>query len=387
MKRILSALAAAIALLFPLLCLGEPAPAAETALFAVSAGKADALILKTADKAFLIDAGYARSRGKILYAMELLGITGFDGAVLTHNDRDHAEGLEWLSESDIPVGTWYASAYYTGIKKESKHPAVAAAANRGQSVVWLRRGDALPLGDAVLRVLAPETLFTDKDDNNSLVLMLETPHGRILLAGDMEYPEEDVLLASGQDLKCDVLKVPNHADDDTASAAFLAACAPKFAVITTDSVEKPGTPDPYLMERLYDTGATVLETQDAEGGVLVTMGAEGIRTELIGLPETAEHITVAATDSERDLITLKNAGGSAVDLGGWYLIPDRKNILFVIPQGTVLAPGQSLTVGGSNADAAADLTWNVKRVLNKKKDDGVTLYDAYGNAVSYRADR
>ena len=44
-------------------------------LYAVSAGKADALLLKAGDHAFLIDTGYTRSRGKILYAMEQLGIT------------------------------------------------------------------------------------------------------------------------------------------------------------------------------------------------------------------------------------------------------------------------------------------------------------------------
>ena len=89
-----------------------------------------------------------------------------DAVFLTHTDGDHAGGLWWLSESDIPVGAWYAPAYYTGVKDE-KHPAVKAALARGQSVQWLRRGDSVPLGDtgAVLRVLAPDRLFEDKDNN------------------------------------------------------------------------------------------------------------------------------------------------------------------------------------------------------------------------------
>ena len=41
---------------------------AETELYAASVGKADAILLKVNGAACLIDAGYLRSRGKILYA-------------------------------------------------------------------------------------------------------------------------------------------------------------------------------------------------------------------------------------------------------------------------------------------------------------------------------
>ena len=40
------------------------------------------------------------------------------------------------------------------------------------------------------------------------------------------YVEEARLLASGADLRCDVLKVPNHADDDACGPGLIAACAP-----------------------------------------------------------------------------------------------------------------------------------------------------------------
>ena len=115
---------------------------AETELYAASVGKADAILLKVNGAACLIDAGYLRSRGKILYAMRQLGVSQLDAVILTHTDSDHADGLEWLAESDIPVGTWYASKYFTGVK-EKKHPAVQAANARGQEVVWLSAGDTI----------------------------------------------------------------------------------------------------------------------------------------------------------------------------------------------------------------------------------------------------
>ena len=74
---------------FPASC----AEQADYALYAVTTGKADALLLKVQDHAFLIDTGYARARGRILYGMQLLGIDRLDGVFITHTDNDHTDGL------------------------------------------------------------------------------------------------------------------------------------------------------------------------------------------------------------------------------------------------------------------------------------------------------
>jgi beta-lactamase superfamily II metal-dependent hydrolase len=55
----------------------------------------------------------------------------------------------------------------------------------------------------------------------------------------MEFEQESVLLSTGAGLKCDVLKVGNHADNDTGSEAFIRAASPEIAVISTSTEEKP----------------------------------------------------------------------------------------------------------------------------------------------------
>ena len=350
-------------------------------MYAVSAGKADALLVSVDGQVCLIDAGYGRSMGKIRAAMEMLGVEKLDAVFVTHTDDDHTEGLEWLAASDIPVGAWYASAMFIDVK-ESKHPAVKAASERGQSVNWLRAGDSVPLGSAVLDVLAPSVLDSDKDDNNSLVLMLRSAEGNILLAGDIELPAESILLASGADVKCDVLKVANHADDDTTGAAFVQASSPKLAVICTDSAEKPETPDSRVVASLKGVGAEVAVTQDCTGGIYVSLkGGEPTAT-FVDLPQPAKDVSIERVTAGEDTVMLRSTAKETVSLDGWYLYSEKGGEMFIFPRGTVVAPGGQLTVGTNTTGGAFDLLWDDKKVIHQSKEDVITLFDGSGMPVS-----
>ena len=384
MKRILRVLA--LLLIAALLggC-GAESGGSSVRLFAVNVGKGDALILKAGDWVGLIDAGKPSAMGRVRAALKGLGVEKLNAVFLTHTDDDHAGGLDWLAQSDMPVDNWYAPAMYTGVK-EKKHPMILAAALRGQSVQWLQRGDALSLpGGATLRVLAPASLFEDKDDNNSLVMMLESGQGKMLLTGDMELPEEAELLGQGDDLRCAVLKVPNHGDDDTTSAEFAKAASARVAVISTDSQEKPGTPDPGVVSRLEAAGTTVVVTQDAGMGLLVTLegGKAAVKAVDIEAPPVSGPY-IADVDPDDDTIALGNSGSATVNLSGFYLFSDKGDELYAFPEGTTLSPGVTLTVGTNSTDGNYDLLWDDKKVVNKKKTDTFYLYDDYGRIVDSR---
>ncbi len=368
------------ALLAALCLLLTASAAAETWMYAVSAGKADAILLGGDGWAALVDAGYARSRGKILAAMRQMGVTRLDAVFLTHTDRDHAEGLQWLAESEIEVGAWYASAMFMGVK-EKKHPAVQAARARNQEVVWLRAGDSVPLENAVFSVLAPSEPASDKDNNNSLVMMLESADGRVLLAGDMELPEEEILLGSGADLSCDVLKTANHGDDDANSEAFLRAAAPEIAVFSTSSAEKPGTPNPATVAALESLGAQVCVTESCTGGVLARLSGGETSVEWVNLPEPETGVRIERVEPGADRITLANDGAADADLSGWMLVSEKGNEWFVLPEGTTIAAGGRLILGTNSTDDAFDLLWDDKKVVHKSKTDLFTLYDANGMTV------
>ena len=239
------------------------------------------------------------------------------------------------------------------------------------------------IGDgAALRVLAPASLYDDKDDNNSLVMLLESDQGRMLLTGDMELPEEEELLSFGDDLSCDLLKVPNHGDDDTTSEEFARAAGAGIALVSTDSQEKPGTPDPGVVARLMAAGSRVVVTEATGLGLRVDLRAgEATVSETEFPTPLISGLRIAAVDADDDRITLRNDGAEAVDLGGFYLHSERGNELYAFPAGTTLAPGGALTVGATDTDGDFDLLWDDKKVVHPKKNDVITLYDPCGRPL------
>ena len=356
--------------------------AKEAEIFIVNVGKADAIIVRVDEDYYLIDTATEEMWVRVRAALLDMNITRLKGVFATHTDKDHVGGLMHLANSDIQVDAWYASEYFIDVKEE-KHPAVKAAAVRGQKVEFLSAGDTV---DGVFRVVGPTRLMEDKDDNNSLVMILNTESGSAFFAGDMEYNEEALVLSKYGNLKADVLKVGNHADDDTTSAALISAVRPKYALISTSSYEKPETPDPALVERLEKAGAKVFCTELADAGIRVTMDKQGINVDYSGWKNAGavpENIHIIQIDADNDLIVMENRNEAPMPLENFCLYSDKGKEMMYFDKTAVLPAGGSLIVGSvSTENAEFDILWNDKNVVNDKKADAITLYDPYGRAVA-----
>ena len=237
-------------------------------LYAINVGKADALLLRSGKTAYLIDTGTEDSWPALKKALLAEGVIKLDGVILTHTHKDHVGGLEYLLDSEIEVGQIYASGYFK--KKEKKHPAVIAAKAKDRTVTFLYGGDMLPLDGGTLEVLGPIE-EAEEENNNSLVLLAAGGGGTMLLAGDMEFPEEESLLKAGKIPQADVLKVGNHGNPDATGESFLEAVSPKAAVFSTDSDVEPDTPAKRIVKWLNAHGSAIYQTQESEGGVIVTL--------------------------------------------------------------------------------------------------------------------
>ena len=249
----------------------EAASAAQVKTMFLNVGKADAALLMLGEQRYLIDTGTEESVDAMLKALTGFSVTRLDGVIITHIDSDHVGGLKALLKSDISVDRLYAATFYN-VKSLEKHPVYKQSEKRGVPLTWLNSGDVIAVNDTMrLVILGPLTQDETNENNNSLVIRLETAQGDMLFAGDMEVEEETALLHAGLIKSAAVLKVGHHGEDDASSEGFIYTVKPQIAVISTDSAVEPDTPDPKVIGRLWDIGAEVLLTQKATCCIQVTL--------------------------------------------------------------------------------------------------------------------
>ena len=127
-----------------------------------------------------------------------------------------------------------------------------------------------------IEVLAPPVVTADRahssKNNAALVLLITIGDRRILLAADIEAPAERWLIASGMDLRADVLVVPHHGSNSSSTFEFINAVQPRVAVIPVGAGNPYGHPHPDVLARYQDV---MLLRTDEDGDV--TLRSDGER--------------------------------------------------------------------------------------------------------------
>jgi competence protein ComEC len=88
----------------------------------------------------------------------------------------------------------------------------------------------------------------------------------LLLPGDIEKKVENELVAENAPLKADFLKVPHHGSKTSSTESFVAAVAPKFAVVSVGDGNQFGHPVDSVVARYAAAGVRFLRT-DRDGAV------------------------------------------------------------------------------------------------------------------------
>jgi competence protein ComEC len=233
-------------------------------------GQGDAVLIETpGGRQVLVDGGPSPSAlvdgvGRRLPFWD----RSLDLVILTHPDEDHVGGL-------IPIVERYqvARALEPGIPQRSGAYLgwLELLAEKDVPTFQARTGLRISLGDGVwLRVLnPPQPLVRDTgadDNNNGVVLRLEYGQVAFLLTADIEAATETRLVAEGQPLQAQVLKVAHHGSDTSTTPAFLAAVAPWVAVVSVGADNRFGHPGEAVLARLAEANIPVYRT-DQHGDI------------------------------------------------------------------------------------------------------------------------
>jgi competence protein ComEC len=145
---------------------------------------------------------------------------------------------------------------------------IAQAKDAGVRVFHRHESERFQFGEADGTILWPKASNESgaPANNDSVVLKIRDGRVRFLLTGDVEQKTEKTLVADGAPLAAEFLKVPHHGSKTSSTAGFLAAVAPRAAVISVGEGNSFGQPFPDVLERYAQAGIRLLRT-DLDGAV------------------------------------------------------------------------------------------------------------------------
>ncbi|HEU4705604.1 MAG TPA: ComEC/Rec2 family competence protein [Solirubrobacterales bacterium] len=265
----LAFLAAGLALALGLSGAGgaDPPPLHGLRVDVLDVGQGDAILLQPARApAILVDGG---PPGDDLEAkLEGVGVDGLGAAVITHDQSDHAAGVEELL-GHLPVGRL--------VYARLRRPALAAAQAAGVEPERVAAGQELRSGRLRLQVLWPprellaEPLAGRDPNQQALVLEARWRGFSMLLTADAEA--ESVPIDPGP---VDVLKVAHHGSDDSGLGTLLDRTRPELAVISVGADNPYGHPTPGTLATLARHRVPTLRT-DEDGDVVIDVSGGSFR--------------------------------------------------------------------------------------------------------------
>ena len=233
----------------------RPAPPDNSCLVfhALDVGQGLAIVIQTRNHSLLFDTGPSFRNGSnaaelvVVPFLEHVGVDKVDRVIVSHGDLDHAGGIGTVI-SGVNVGEVLVGEHLENIEVAQTQCV------GGEQWKW---------DGIIFRIIHPRRDAPWTGNNSSCVLEIDTGSEKILLAGDIESPVEQLLAYRAAFRKSHAVFVPHHGSRTSSGPALINSTRPEIAVISAGYDNRWGFPKEDVVHRWRQAGANVLNTANS----------------------------------------------------------------------------------------------------------------------------
>lgn len=252
-----------------------------TSIVMLDVGQGDSFLIKSRGSTLLIDTG--NNPKKLLSGLARHGVNHLDGIVISHADDDHCGCLADLrgvvSVDSVFVAKGFGSLGTDKAEDMLKH---AESLSSATGVHELAVDDVITVGSVSFRVISPDGLTDEGENDDSVCLMAATDlnndgigEWRALFTGDAESEVLDSLYEKGALEDIDILKVSHHGAKAALDNELMDALKPEIALISVGERNRYGHPAANTISLLESCNVGVFRT-DLQGDVVCILNQTNI---------------------------------------------------------------------------------------------------------------
>ena len=219
----------------------------------IDVGQADCMVIEAPEGNVMIDAGTDISEKQLRGYLRTHGLNKFSYLILSHPHDDH------IGNADMVLDEFEVARVISADSRSEElvwknFLASWERANEEKGTEWIKPmiGTVCHVGRLRLELLMVPQTENDGENNDSLIVRVDYGDFSMLLTGDAEAPEEELLLStvSSEKLQADFLKVGHHGSSGSSTESFLKAVSPRWAVISCGAGNSFSHPHEELLTRL-----------------------------------------------------------------------------------------------------------------------------------------
>lgn len=301
----------------------------------IDVGQALSVLVECDGKFMLYDGGNVDDGSLVVSYLQSKGVEQLEYVFCSHAHEDHVGGLSAVL-AYFPAYHVYSPVTEASTKCFQNFVKYTRQQNLAVEVPQV--GDVWQLGSARMELLGPVRQYSDTNDT-SLVLRIDYGSTSYLLTGDMEKEAESDLVASGANLKADVLQVGHHGSSTSTGYAFLNDVLPEMGIISCGVNNDYGHPHTETLSILRDAGIDLYRT-DLMGTIIVASDGQNYT---VGYEQFAEDSELNPTlpSSQVQQTYIGNRNSKKFHLPSCANLPSQKNQVLFSSYDEAVAEGYS----------------------------------------------